>query len=446
MTGRFFVSPFSLISLCALSCLAGTAQAAQSFSSSPGFGGAPYVHADKEAPLPAAQSSVQEALLNAAPFLEMRYRYEFVHQSSLSRDARAHTLRTIGGFQTAPFKDFRFAFAFGNTMPIGSNNRYNDGVNDLTAYPRIGDRRDTQAQLAQAQWFGLPQTSATVGRHYLVVDNQRWVGTSNWRQNRHSYDGVTLKNGSLSDLTFLYSYLFNLNRSPGTNTFLGAYKMNTHLLHGTYAGIPDSKLSAYVYLMGLNDHPTLSNATFGARLETKRALADALALTVAGEYARQTAYANSPNPFSLGYYTLEPGLVVGADKGAFGSLTAKVGYESFGGDGAQGLRLPLASNHSQNGWAEIFSTIPTDGLSDLYLSAAYKYQLPVEALAPTKFQIAWHDFSDDRLGAHYGNELNVGVSQAFFDYFSFELQYAAYNSDRYGSNTQKLMLIGMLQY
>lgn len=441
-----FKTRFAVTFLCLWICCAESAEAAQSFSSSPGFGRAPYVNAEKDAPLPQNQASFQDALVNSAPFIEMRYRYEFAHQASLSRDARAHTLRTIGGFQTALFKDFRFAFAFGNTMPIGTNNRYNDGVNNLSDYPRIGDRRDTQAQLAQVQWFGLPQTSATFGRHYLVIDNQRWVGTSNWRQNRHSYDGLTLKNSSLPDLTFLYSYLFNLNRSPGTNTFLGAYKMNTHLLHGTYAGIPDSKLSAYAYLMELDDHPSLSNATFGARIETRRALSDAFALTGAAEYSRQTAYANSPNPFSLGYYTLEPGLVVGADKGAFGSLTAKIGLESFGGDGSQGLRLPLASNHSQNGWAEIFSTIPSDGLSDLYLSAAYKYQLPVEALAPTKFQIAWHDFSDDRLSAHYGNELNVGVSQAFFDYFSFELQYAAYNSDRYGLNTQKLMLIGMLQY
>ncbi len=420
--------------------------AAQSFSSSPGFGKAPYITADKDPALDDAADTLSDALLKALPFIEMRYRYEFVHQGNLANEAQAHTLRTIGGFQTAPYENFRFAFAFGNTMPIGSNRHYNDGVNNLSAFPRIGDRRDTQAQLAQVQWFGLPQTSATLGRQYLVIDNQRWVGTSNWRQNRHSFDGLTLKNSSLSDLTFLYSYLFNVNRSPGTNTFLGSYEMDTHLFHAAYAGLPFAKASAYAYLMDFGDHPALSNATFGARLESKYSISDDFALTGVGEYAHQTAYANSPSSFSYGYYTVEPGAVVGTDKGAFGSLTLKMGYEAFGGDDAQGMRTPIASQHSQNGWAEIFSTVPANGLCDFYLSGSYRYQLPVDELAPTRAQIAWHRFSADENAAHYGDELDIGVSQLFFDHYSFELQYAAYNRDQLGANTHKLMLIGMLQY
>ncbi len=425
---------------------ASPAEAAQSFSSSPGFGKAPYVDANKDPALPEAAQNLWDAAAGSTPFIELRYRYETVDQGNLPNEAQAHTLRTIGGFQTAPYKDFRMAFAFGNTMPIGSNDRYNDGVNNLTAYPRIGDRRDTHAQLAHVQWFGLPQTSVTAGRHYLVIDNQRWVSTSNWRQNRHSFDGLTLKNSSLPDLTLLYSYLFNINRSPGTNTFLGAYKMNTNIFHATYTGVPDLKLSGYAYLMDFDDHAALSNATFGLRAEARHAFTDTFALTGAGEYARQTDYANSPSSFALDYYTIEPGVVIGKDKGPYGSFTAKAGYEVLGGNGTQGLRTPLASQHSQNGWAEIFSTVPASGVSDAYLSGAYRYQLPVEALAPTRVQIAWHRFSSDTGNTHYGDELNVGLSQVFFDHYTFELQYAAYQSDAFSPSTHKLMLIGMLQY
>jgi hypothetical protein len=87
------------------------------------------------------------------------------------------------------------------------------------------------------------------------------------------------------------------------------------------------------------------------------------------------------------------------------------------------------------------------GLRDTYVSGAYKYQLPWAELAPTKLQTDWHRFYSDKGDLHYGDELDMDLSQVFHDHYTLELQYADYHADNaLNPNTHKVMLIGMLQY
>jgi hypothetical protein len=432
------------------------ADAASNFGST-GLGSAPYVSSEQEV-APHSADTLGDALMNSTPFIEMRNRYEYVDQSNLPHESHANTLRTLGGFQTDAFHDFRIALAGENVLPFGSDNNYNNGVNSLTyhpkigtnslgKYPKIGDPAESNLQLANLQWYGLPQTSVTAGRQYLVIDNQRWIGTSNWRQIRQNFDAVTVKNGSVPDFEFLYSYIFDVNRSPGTDSPLGIYNTHTNAFHATYTGLPEVKLSAYAYLMNIGNNTTLSNQTEGARAEAKHAFTDTLTGTGVGEYARQSNYGNNTANYSLNYFTVEPGIIIGKDKGSFGSLTGKVGYELLGGNGFQAVQTPEASLHNQNGWADLFNTIPVAGLRDTYVSGAYKYQLPWAELTPTKLQTDWHRFYSDKGDLHYGDELDMDLSQVFHDHYTLELQYADYHADnKLNPNTHKLMLIGMLQY
>ncbi len=425
---------------------ASPALAAKSMSSSSGLGSAPYVSGDKDAPVTNADN-ITDAILGSKVFFDARNRYEYVDQTNLKNEAHADTLRTLAGFQTTPYKDVAFAFAAENVMPITPDHRYNDGVNGLSKYPKITDPSTTALQLGNAQWTGLPDTSVTVGRQYLILDNQRWVGVPDWRQLRQTFDAVTVKNGSIKDFEFLYSFVWDVNRTAGTRSSTGMYNTSTNLFHATYTGVPDLKLSPYVYLMDIDHQPSLSNQTEGLRGEWKHKLDDSLSATAAAEYARQSSYGNAITKYSLNYFTIEPGFIVGQDKGLFGSFTGKVGYESMGGNGVSSVQTPEAANHNQNGFADIFSTTPANGLVDEYLDGTIKYQLPWAVLSPTKFETTWHHFSSTHKDIHYGNELDLELGQTIATHYTVQLNYNVFHQDsNLYPTTHKFMLSAAVSF
>lgn len=102
-------------------------------------------------PLPSANASAVNnsntflnALTNGTPLLDMRYRYEDVHQDKLAHDTgTADTLRTRLGYETGAFENFKARVQVENMLPLNGDKDYNNGVNGLTTYPTIADPRQT---------------------------------------------------------------------------------------------------------------------------------------------------------------------------------------------------------------------------------------------------------------------------------------------------------------
>ena len=393
---------------------------------------------------PPAPTDFMSALTSGSFWLDARYRNESVHQDGTARDAEANTLRSIVGYNTGEFQHFKASVALLNNMQIG-NAIYNDGGNGKTAYPSIGDPRDTQLFLANMTYGGLPATTAIVGRQQISLDQQRWVGAPQWRQISQTFDGVLVKNKSISDLELMYGFLFHQNRSPGTGVSNGTYDMNTHIMHAAYTGVKDVKFTGYTYLADIANTATglaagaLSSATFGARVEASHAFTDWLTATGNLEYAHQTPYAKNPGTFALNYYAIEPGVTIAGVK-------TKFVYEYLGGNGTYAIQSPMMSSHAMNGWADKFTTTPVNGLEDAYVDVAYSFKLPYDFLDDTKLGLQIHDYNAAHISQHYGSEFDLDVVQNIAKHYAVGIQYEAYNADHNQTDTQKVILTGQVKF
>lgn len=394
--------------------------------------------ADKPAAPPETQSEFTKALTGGKVLFDARYRYEYVDQDGLANEAHAHTVRTRLGYETGKFQDFSALMELENITGIGSE-RYNDTINGRTRYPTVADPEDTNVNRVQLSYTGLPQTNVTLGRQLINLDNQRFVGSINWRQNDQTFDAISVKNTSIKDATFFYAYSNQVNRVFGTDSPVGIWnKSNIHLINASYAGLPFGKITGYGYLLDIPDSRALSSATYGARFEGKHALVEGIAGLLNLEYAHQKDYADNPNSTSFNYYSVEPGVT-------FGQWTVKGQYESIGGDGvnsadtAHAMQFPLGTNHAFDGWVDKFLTTPGKGLVDANIGVTYVAKSENAWLNGTKAMLVYHDFSAESGGANYGTEWNALVEQTFEKYYTAGIKFGHYNANRLYTDTTKIM-------
>jgi hypothetical protein len=354
---------------------------------------------------PPSQNSLVDALMNGTPMLDMRYRYENVSQNGLTHtDGFANTVRTRLGYETGAFDDFK-------------------------------------AKVQVETYAGLPQSTVTVGREALNLNNERWIGTADWRQLGQTMDAVTVQNHSIQDVDLFYTYGFHENRvfGPDASGASNSYDMSTHLFNADYTGIPGVKLVGYSYLLDLLNAHTLSSATTGMRVEAKRLVLENVNALFNGEYARQVSYADNPVAFGYNYYTVEPGVNIGP-------LTGKIAYESMGGDGNHALQAPLDTGHIFNGWAEKFLTTPAGGLDNVHASLEYKSPDYNQWLNSTVLKAVWYNFTADNNSMHYGDEYDFWVGQTFYKHYTIGLEYAQYNADKLFTDTRKLVAQLQIKY
>ncbi len=287
----------------------------------------------------APAGSFLAAMEDSKAFVDARYRYETVHQDK-KFDANANTLRTIAGINTGTYKGFQVQVAGLNTMHLG-NNFYNDGYNNRSTFAKVGDPTDFQLHLANLTYTGIPDFKAVIGRQYIALDNQRFIGAPKWRQIPQTFDAASFTYNPIKPLELFYSFVVHANRSPGSGVTDGTYDLSTHILHASYTGIENVKLSAYSYLEDIRTTTTPaatpSTATTGIRGEGKYSLTPLvgvkdLYVTGAAEYARQNSYAQNPQTYGLNYYMFEPGVSVGNFYVKYTDETLGGGWSQCGSD------------------------------------------------------------------------------------------------------------------
>ncbi len=361
-----------------------------------------------------------EALANGKFNLNARLRYEFAETQTTS-PSHAPTLRTRFGFTTAPVNGFQAMLEAENVLPIGDKDNYNAAGLTGAGKAVVADPEVTQlnqAWLSYANW----DTTLKGGRQRIVFDNARFIGNVGWRQNEQTYDAVLVQNTSIDKLTATYGYLWEVNRIFGDDSGLagGLRDLNSdsHVVNLSYTGLPWGTLTAYGYLLALNNGaPAVaanSTATFGASFGGSRVIAEETGLKVSyrAEFARQFSYRNAPVPYSASYYHLN----AGAD---YDRYSAGVGYEVLGSDsGLNGFRTPLATAHAFNGWADAFLATPATGLRDVYVFAGVKlpYEIPLKVI--------YHKFDADYSALDYGHEWDVVASKSLGKHWKATAKYA----------------------
>ena len=198
------------------------------------------------------------------PHLRLRYRYEYVDQAGLSRNAHAHTVRTRISFTSGEVQGLSFLVEGENVSDIGAEES-NDTVNRRTEFPVVADPDSTEINRAEIRFNGLPKTGLTAGRQRIVLDNARFVGDVGFRQNQQTFDAASIVNTSVDGLEIRYDYMLSVLRIFGEDAVSGDFNTDNHMLHLAYTGFPAASLVGYGYFVDIDDNASLSSRTIGIR-------------------------------------------------------------------------------------------------------------------------------------------------------------------------------------
>jgi len=387
-----------------------------------------------EAPAPVATSGYT-FFNNVKANGEIRPRYEFVDTDDTVKNASAFTNRLTLGVSADLFGIDGLSTYLEATNVAGSGDYWglSAGDADRGIYNVVADPSQTRITQAYVDYaFG--KTLIRAGRQGVNLDNQRFIGTVNWRQMPQTYDAVAVINNSVENLNLLAAYVWQVNRIFDDNSVKllpwsdnGArFETGTVLLHAAYKFMPELTVTAYGYLLeDIHD-------TWGIAATGKIGLGQGTNLSYRAEYATQ----NDPSfdDFTTGatadadYYDIEAtlnmsGFLVGAK------------YEVLGaGSGTNAaFSTPLATLHAHNGWADMFLGTPDDGLVDVNGMIGYKSK----GFGVAK--VIYHDFSSDRGSTDYGTETDVLYKNKISAVkgLSGMLKASFYSADTYKVDTTK---------
>jgi len=372
---------------------------------------------------------VRGAIGEAKPIVDMRLRTEDVDQDGLAEDASAMTLRLRIGFETGKAWNTSLLLEGEAVMPIKDDYRRDPAVPvDLTV-PVVADDEVYEINRFQLTNTSLPGTTVTLGRQRILLDDQRFVGNSGWRQNEQTFDALRVVNRSVKNLVLDATYLNRVNRVNGADSPQGVYKGDSYLLNAGYQ-TKVGKISAFGYLLDFEPVTNIpaginplrdSTATYGLRFAGEKPVGK-VKLAYAASYATQTDYADNALDFDLAYKFAEL-------TATFRQFSLGAGKEIMEGNGAagpagKGFTTPLASLHKFEGWADKFLTTPANGIEDTYAAAGVT--LKGVSIFDTLGLIAtYHDYEAERISADYGEEWDLSLA-AKHKRFNLLLKYADY--------------------
>lgn len=297
---------------------------------------------------------------------------------------------------------------------------YNDKVGNGGEYSVIADPETTELDQAYVQYKS-DGVTAKLGRQVITLDNHRFVGHVGWRQDKQTFDAASVAYKQ-DKLSLNYAYITKRNRIFGEEADLDA---KDHLINLSYK-LDAGKLSAYSYLLEVDEGADNSLDTYGVRFAGAKKMGDNKLLYTA-EYATQSSETDTTD-YDADYMLAELGYVTNG-------ITIKGGYELLGSDdGNYAFSTPLATLHKFNGWADMFLGTPKQGLADMYVTVAGK-------AFGGKWSATYHDFSADedtnvanddgsvsRID-DFGSEIDIAYTRGFNKTFSGGVKFAAYSAE-----------------
>ena len=418
----------------------------------------------EETPAVDAPYTFLDSVKDGKPMTSFRFRYETVDQDAFQANgvdkldtANSLTLRSLVGWQTAPYKNFSFAAQITDVHEFVSNN--NDRRGNLSEpgnanYPNIVDPSFTDINQVYVDWTGIKNTKLRLGRQVLNLDNVRFIGDIAFRQNTQVFDGISVTNKSLPNTEIVAAH-FEQVRQINTQLRQG----NIDILNGKYRISPSESLVGYGYFVDVanlsqnNGNPLAvstaaqggnglgasqdlvktattdaSSKTIGIRLDGARAInADWKGLYTA-EYAKQNDYADGSKLIDAHYFKVGGGA-------AYAGWSARIDHEKLSSnDGKYAFQTPLGTNHLFQGWSDHFLATPRQGIEDTFITVAGNIE-------KVKVYAEYHVFKSDEkyasvngtFGNDYGTEFDASLAYAVNKNLSTKFEYAKFNEqDIYG--------------
>lgn len=384
----------------------------------------------------ALANPIDIAIDEATPIVELRLRYESVDQRGLSEEASALVIRGRLGFETATAWGTSFLVEGDFLGALIDDYREDPSVAIKANFPVVADPEGSEVNRLQLRNTSIPNTVVTLGRQRLVLDDQRFVASLDWRNNDQTYDALRVTNRPAGGKLLIdVTYANRVNRIFGSNSPQGTYEGDLVFSNLSYQ-FRLGKLTVFNYSLDFDpllqsNFPGLTAAqaasfnpvrrstnTVGARFSGDAPLAK-ITLGYALSYAKQNDYGDNPLSLNNEYFLGEVSTTVN-------QYSLILGNEILQGNGRIGFSTPLGLLHGFQGWTDKWLATPANGIDDRYvrLSAVHTRVGPLETLNTV---VAYHTYESERLSINYGSELNVSLA-AKAGRFSVLLKYADYKA------------------
>lgn len=433
---------------------------------------APGVRAEEEV-LP--EYTFMDAVKTGKNLTSFRLRYEHVSQdgnapttpAAAFKDADALTLRSLIGWQTAPYKNFSFAFQATNVSKL--NDDFNDGTSftpinaasnqpDKLAYAKVVDPDDTNINQAFIDWTGIKNTKFRLGRQIINLDNVRFIGDIAFRQVTQTFDGLSVTTKVIPNTEVFLAHIEAVNQINSRFRNQGALD----IVNAKYFISPTETFSGYGYFSRFDDlgfgnawfgagaanaRANQSNKTLGVRLDGIHPFNPNVRALYTAEFAKQSDYSGGDQRIDADYYRIGAG-------GGYNFLNVRIDQESLGSNDNDtfAFQTPFGTNHLFQGWVDKFLVTPRTGIKDTFVTATYR-------LNDFLFFADYHWINSDSdfakvgggRGDSYGQEWNVAVTYNVSKQVMTKLEYGQYTEDDQLAagrirDTEKLWLTAMYSF
>lgn len=369
-------------------------------------------------------NDLQEMVSKGSYNLNFRYRYEFVDQDGIDKEAHASTLKSRLTLSSAVYSGFSAVLEVDNVTVIGDE-KYRTPENGKTEYPIVADPDGTDLNQLLLKYQGDGFTS-TIGRQRINHGTQRFIGGVAWRQNEQTYDSVRFNEVMAGPVKIDYTYIWQVNRIFGPDNSPAQadnWDSDSHAITAEWKPAEEHLLRGFSYLLDFDQVRAASSQTYGVDY-----LYNKDALSFSASLATQSDYGDNPVGYDAMYYLLEGGYTIE-------KIKLSAGFEVLGSDdGNFAFSTPLATLHKFQGFSDKFLVTPSDGVEDIYVGVA-------GPLGPLKASITYHDLSSNEGSTDYGTEFDMVATWAYNEKFSVLLKYANYMADDYATDTEKFWLM-----
>ena len=376
------------------------------------------------------------------------------------KKAKGLTLRTLLGWQTAPYMNFSFGAQLINVTKFKDD--FNDSTNNSVInsvsnqarnieYAKIVDPDDTDINQLYVDWTGIKNTKFRLGRQPVNLDNVRFIGDIAYRQVMQVFDGVSVLNKSIPDTEVFLAHFEQVKQITTETRDEGALE----IANIRYRISPTEFLVGYAYLDGLKDlglgrswfgnggatpvataagkngtinqNADQGNKVLGLRLDGIHPFNPNFRALYTAEYAKQTDYSGGDSRIDAHYYKLGGGL-------GFDNFNMRIDQELLSSNNSKyAFQTPFGTNHLFQGWVDKFLATPVEGIRDTFVTATYRFDDFV-------FFADYHVIkSDDDFhtvgsgaatnGSKFGKEWNVAATWNIDKNWMTKLEYGRFTED-----------------
>jgi len=270
----------------------------------------------------------------------------------------------------------------------------------------------------------------TVGRQAISLDDERFIGTVDFRQNQQTYDAVTAALQGPQGLTVRAGYIWRVGRALGPEQPDGVFESDSFFVNAA-TPTPIGQVSLFHYDLELDDRlaKQIRSQTSGASLRGRGFFGD-LGLFWEAGYARQASMGAAPE------------FIRAALRANLGDFTVAAKFEELGSDAGIAFQTPLATLHKFQGAADLFLTTPPDGLRDFEASAIWRIGSIGPARA-TLIGVQYNRFNaatgGDSGAAHYGDEWSARIATSLAS-TRFSIEAAHFRANTLATDTTRVWL------